>query len=429
MKKRVVLTVVAVVGGLAACGDDEPAATSATETSADADDATDEPVSDETEESTESADEPVAEEPTEESTEESTGESTDESSEAQEPSEEEAASVDLTGVCPNPLVLQTDWFPSPEHGYAYGLIGEAGNLDAETGVFSGPLLDTGIDLEIRAGGPYLGYQPGTSTMYLDDGIHLAYVSTDEAVAAAADGRPTVAVVAPLEINPQILMWDPDVYSFESFDDIGESGATVLYFAGATYVDYMVQAGILTAEQVDPSYDGAPARFVAEEGAVVQQGFATSEPYFYENELGEWMKPVDYLLVHDAGYEVYSQPLVVREDAVDELRRCLDAVVPIFQQSVVDHWSDAAATSQLILDVVEELDSFWVLYPGQMDYSVSTALELGVVGNGPDDVVGNFDDDRMAEVVELLKSVLDDVPADLGAETLYTNEFIDPGIGF
>ena len=347
-----------------------------------------------------------------------------------EPAQEPDApmALDLSGLCPDPLVLQTDWFPSPEHGYAYRLIGDAGDLDIENGVYRGPLLDTGIDFEIRAGGPYLGFAPETSTMQLDEGIHLAYVNTDEQV-SAYDIVPTVAVAAPFEINPQILMWNPEVFTFDSFEDIGDSDATVVYFAGGVYMDYLVDAGILSAEQVDPSYDGAPARFVASGGGIVQQGFATSEPWLYENAIEEWGKPVDFLLVHDSGYEAYAQPLVVRAAALDDLRPCLELVIPIFQQSVLDHYADPAPTSQVILDIVTALASFWVLYPGQMEYSAATALELGNVGNGPDGIVGNFDDARMERVVALLKDVLDGAPQDLEASDIYTNEFIDPSIGF
>ena len=351
----------------------------------------------------------------------------DEAEEAPAPGSDPMA-VDLSGVCPDPLVLQTDWFPSPEHGYAYRLIGDAGELDTDNGVYRGPLLDTGIDFEIRAGGPYLGYAPETSTMQLDQGIHLAYVNTDEQV-SAYDIVPTVAVAAPFEINPQILMWNPEVFTFDSFEDIGDSDATVVYFAGGVYMDYLVDAGILRAEQVDPSYDGAPARFVASGGGIVQQGFATSEPWLYENAIEEWGKPVDFLLVHDSGYEAYAQPLVVRAAALDDLRPCLELVIPIFQQSVLDHYADPAPTSQVILDIVTALNSFWVLYPGQMEYSAATALELGNVGNGPDDIVGNLDDARMERVVALLKDVLDGAPQDLEASDIYTNEFIDPSIGF
>ena len=342
--------------------------------------------------------------------------------------ESDPMAVDLSGVCPDPLVLQTDWFPSPEHGYAYRLIGDAGELDTENGIYRGPLLDTGIDFEIRAGGPYLGFQPETSTMQLDEGIHLAYVNSDEQV-SAYDIVPTVAVAAPFEVNPQILMWNPEVFSFDTFEDIGDSDATVVYFAGGVYMDYLVDAGILSADQVDPSYDGAPARFVASGGGIVQQGFATSEPWLYENAIEEWGKPVDFLLVHDSGYEAYAQPLVARAAALDDLRPCLELVIPIFQQSVLDHYADPAPTSQVILDIVTALNSFWVLYPGQMEYSAAAALELGNVGNGPDDIVGNFDDARMERVVALLKDVLDGAPQDLEASDIYTNEFIDPSIGF
>ena len=345
---------------------------------------------------------------------------------AEEPSDPMA--VDLSGACPNPLVLQTDWFPSPEHGYAYRLIGDAGELDTENGVYRGPLLDTGIDLEIRAGGPYLGFAPTTSTMQLDEGIHFGYVNTDEQI-AAWDIVPTVAVAAPFDTNPQILMWSPEEYSFSSFEDIGQSDATVVYFAGGVFIDYMVDAGILRADQVDPSYDGSPARFVAQGGALVQQGFATSEPWLYENALEEWGKPVDYLLIHDSGFEIYAQPLVVRAAALEELRPCLELVVPIFQQAVLDHYADPGPTDAVILQIVEDLASFWVLYPGQMGYSSATALAIGNVGNGPDDIVGNMDDARMERVTQLLKDVLEGVPQDIEASDIYTNEFIDPSIGF
>ena len=345
---------------------------------------------------------------------------------AAEPSDPMA--VDLSGACPNPLVLQTDWFPSPEHGYAYRLIGDAGELDTENGVYRGPLLDTGIDLEIRAGGPYLGFAPTTSTMQLDEGIHFGYVNTDEQI-AAWDVVPTVAVAAPFDTNPQILMWNPEAYSFSSFEDIGQSDASVVYFAGGVFIDYMVDAGILRADQVDPSYDGSPARFVAEGGALVQQGFATSEPWLYENALEEWGKPVDYLLIHDSGFEIYAQPLVVRAAVLEELRPCLELVVPIFQQAVLDHYADPGPTDAVILQIVEDLASFWVLYPGQMEYSSATALAIGNVGNGPDDIVGNMDDARMERVTQLLKDVLEGVPQDIEASDIYTNEFIDPSIGF
>ena len=115
------------------------------------------------------------------------------------------------GDCPNPLVIQTDWFPEPEHGALYNLTAGEGSIDGESGRFSGPLAaDPSITLEIRAGGPFVGFQQTVALMATDSDIFLGYVNTDEAIQNYED-FPTTAVVAPLEINPQMIMWDPDTY--------------------------------------------------------------------------------------------------------------------------------------------------------------------------------------------------------------------------
>ena len=138
---------------------------------------------------------------------------------------------DLTEICPDPLVIQTDWFPEPEHGHTYQMIGTEGTLDTEEGTYSGPLGNTGITLEIRAGGPYINFASSGTQFYADSEIFMAYVNTSDSIKNYVNA-PTVHVFSSFDVGPQILMWDPDVYDFDSFEDIGESGAPVLYFAGA-----------------------------------------------------------------------------------------------------------------------------------------------------------------------------------------------------
>ena len=73
------------------------------------------------------------------------------------------------GDCPNPLVIQTDWFPEPEHGALYNLTAGEGSIDGESGRFSGPLAaDPSITLEIRAGGPFVGFQQTVALMATDE---------------------------------------------------------------------------------------------------------------------------------------------------------------------------------------------------------------------------------------------------------------------
>ena len=66
----------------------------------------------------------------------------------------------------------------------------------------------------------------------------------------------------------------------------------------------VAEGVWSEDQIDPSYDGGPSRFIGEGGRIAQQGFASSEPYAYEHIFTDWGKPVAYQLIHDAGFQNY-----------------------------------------------------------------------------------------------------------------------------
>ena len=333
--------------------------------------------------------------------------------------------------CPNPMVFQTDWFPEPEHGALYNLTAGEGSIDAESGRFTGPLAaDPSIEVEIRAGGPFIGFQPTVALMATDDDIFMGYVNTDEAIANYAQ-FPTTAVVAPLDINPQIIMWDPETYDIASWQDVKGTGAVVNHFAGASYTEYLVGSGLVDEAQLDGSYDGSPTRFIGEAGAIIQQGFATQEPYNYENVFAEWGKPVESLLIHDSGYELYQGPLAILDDKLDDAARsCLTAFVPVFQQSIVDFQQDPTTTNEVILQAVIDLDSFWQL---SEDSVANTVVEMGaleIVGNGPNQTIGDFDLDRVNEVIKITDEQVPsiEVPEGLTADDLVTNEFIDDSIG-
>jgi hypothetical protein len=352
--------------------------------------------------------------------------------EAAAAAEAEAAAGPLAGICPDPLVIQTDWFPEAEHGALYQLLGEEYTVDTERKAVSGPLISggapAGVTVEIRTGGPAIGFQQPIKQMYVEDDITLGYVSTDEAVFGAED-TPTLAVMAPLEKNPQIIMWDPATYpDVETIADLGAAGAVVNVFAGGTFIDVFVSEGILSADQVDPSYDGSPARWVAENGAIAQQGFASAEPYTYENEIAEWGKPVAFQLIHDAGLELYSQSLAIRKADLETLRPCLEVLIPMIQQAVVDYAASPANANAIIVDAVAQYNDFWVYNDGLAEFSVAKQLELGLIGNGPDTTVGNLDPERVQGVINKMVAAGLDINAELQASDITTNEFIDESIG-
>ncbi len=337
--------------------------------------------------------------------------------------------------CPSPLVVQTDWWPEAEHGALYELLGADYRIDASSKTVTGSLvidggsLDTGIDIEIRSGGPAVGYTAPRSLMYTDDSIHLGYSSTDAAALANGD-NPTLAVVAPLEKNPQMVMWDPATYpDVESIADLGRQGITINVFPTITFPKVFVAQGIWSQNQVDPSYDGTSSRFIAAEGKIAQQGFASSEPYNYENVFENWMRPLRYQLVHDTGFQIYSQPLAIRTEDLDAARGCLTKLVPLVQQAVVDYTNAPERANAIIVDTVTTFNAGWTYDAGIAAFGATTMRELGIEGNGPDATVGNFDLARITGVLDAMRIAGMEVPADLTAEQLATNEFIDATIGF
>lgn len=371
------------------------------------------------------SDDPVAEEPAATDAPEAAPADT-------EPMTTEAGhSADLAAACPETITIQTDWFPEAEHGALYQMIdASAASIDAETKVVSGPLVAsgeaTGVNLEVRTGGPAVGFQQVVSLMAQDDAITFGYVATDEAIENYAD-NPTTAFVAPLEINPQIIMWDPETYpNVETIADLKDEGVTIRYFESGAYMQFLLADGQVEDSQLDGSYDGGPSVFIAEGGNIAQQGFASAEPFNYENVFTDWGKPVKFELIHDAGWQTYAAPLAVLDSRKAELTDCMAAFAPIVQQSVVDYIADPAATNDLIVQAVNEYNDFWTYDAALGAASVELQKTLGLVGNGPDDVVGNFDEARLTGFLEIAQPVFGTegiTPGDL-----MTNEFIDSSIG-
>jgi len=343
--------------------------------------------------------------------------------------------VDLKGVCPDNIVIQTDWFPEAEHGALYNMVGEDPSIDTSKKIVSGPLVasggkSTGVTIEIRTGGPAIGFQSVASQLKADPDILLGYMLTDEAIENYAD-IPTKAIVAPLEVNPQIIMWDPATYpDVHTIADLGRKNITIRYFETGAYMRYLVNSGQVHQGQLDGSYDGSPAVFTAQDGKIAQQGFASSEPYTYEHLVPEWGKPVAYQLIHDAGWRPYAAPLAVAQDKFDANKECFKKLVPIVQQSQVDYITDPSKANALIVKAVTEYKDFWVYSDEIAQYSVKSQLDLGLVGNGPDGTLGNFDEARLTDFIAKALPVFaaKHPPADLKWSDLVTNEFIDPSIG-
>ena len=340
----------------------------------------------------------------------------------------------LAGTCPDNAVVQLQWQPQSDMAGVIGLLGPGYTVDTDNKSVSGPLvfdgMDTGVDITLRAGGPAIGFQSVPSAMYSDDSIHLGLVHGDQMISAAKDQR-VVGVTPLLQYNPSIIMWDPATHpDVKTIADIGRSDASVVVSKDQIFPQWLVAKGLLQQDQLDTSYDGAPARFVGDP-SITQQGFANSEPYTYENETPSWNKPVAYAMVKDAGYDVYASNVSVRAGDVEEMSPCLEKLVPMIQQTGKDYVASPDAVNATIVNWVSQDVSFTPYSAGEAAYSAGLLKDRAVIAPGADGVYGSYDMVKAQNVINDLVPILNgggaDLPAALPADQLFTTQFIDEQI--
>lgn len=335
----------------------------------------------------------------------------------------------LAEVCSPTVAIQTDWYPQAEHGGIYELLGSDYVVDATAGTTTGALIvdgvDSGVDLQIRAGGPFIE-SPVVTEMFLDNTIMFGYVGTDVAISRYAEA-PTLAVFNALTINPQIILWNADKHpQVSTIAEIAGDVAAVSVFGDRPYMRYLVAQGVVPAEKVDTNYKG---NLLLATDDIAHQGFATSEPYRYRT-LESGAIATAYQLVHDAGWTSYPQNLAINKLRLEELRPCLVALVPILQQAQINFVDNPERTIATIVDVVTQLNTSWSQTPELARYAVDTMQQLGLVGNGTTATFGDFESPRIDDFIALATPILREqgltIP-EIQASDLATNEFLDTAI--
>lgn len=348
----------------------------------------------------------------------------------------EVGTTDLSGVCPSTVSVQTDWFPEAEHGQLYELLGPDPDIDADAKTVTAPLFDgdngyTGVNLQILAGGPAIGNQAVTSQLYQDPSIYLGLVDSDQSVQQSGE-MPTTGVLSTFEKSAAAIMWDPATYpDVRTIADLKGVDADVLYFQGATYMDYLTSAGILSEDQVDSSFNGSPSSFVAANGTKAQEAFVTSNVYSYEHEVDGWKKPVAYQLIHDAGYTAYKSVVATKSGDLADKADCLSKLVPVMQRGIRDYMADPAETNRLIVNINDAYRGGWVYNTAIADNAAAQFGALGLVKDGPDGTLGSFDDTRLQRIIDQTSPIVAEqglsMKDDLGSVDIATNEFLDPGV--
>ncbi len=347
----------------------------------------------------------------------------------------------LSGVCPNPLIVQLDWLPQAEHGGLFQLIGGGGR--AAQGRYEGPLGSTGITLKLLVGGKGIGLGDGEtslSSLYMGNsraGVrpHLALVDQDSAFVFSRR-FPATGVVAMLDKSPMGLFWDRATYprGFHSVADLrafAASGRGKMYISTTrrTFGRYLLGQGIPRDAFVE-GYGGDGENFVLNRGRWLNQGSLTSEGYQFAHGR-RWSKPVDFLLLSDMGYPLYPGMVSVATGRMAALAPCLQRLVPLLQRAQVNYVRHPAEVNATIVRFNEGGFSapWWHTSRDLLDAAVDVSLRRGIVGNGPNATLGDFDPRRSALLLARLRPVLD-IRAKPGVRPgdVAINRFLDPRIG-
>ena len=342
-----------------------------------------------------------------------------------------ATGVSLADVCPATIVVQTDWFPESEHGGIYHLMGDDAVASKDTGAVTGSLVvngePTGVKLEIRAGGPFLE-SPVVTEMYQDNAITFGYVGTDVAITRYNDA-PTLAVFNALNINPQVVLWDATKHP--EAKTIAEAAKTVKSFfvyGEPSWMQYFIAQGLINKGQVDSNYKG---NLLLATDDAAHQGFVTSEPYKYAN-LETGSITTGYQLIHEAGWNSYAQNFAIRKDRLEELRPCLEKVVPVIQQAQIDYIADPTRANALIISTVKTYDSWWSQSDGDVANGAASQKDLGIIGNGDTGTFGDLEEARVNDFIAKATPILREQGleiADLTASDITNNEFLDASITY
>jgi len=204
--------------------------------------------------------------------------------------------------------------------------------------------------------------------------------------------------------------------------------SVFVYGDPAWARYFVAQGILTKDQIDSNYKGN--LLLATEDAA-HQGFATSEPYKYEN-LSTGAVHVAYTLIHDLGWNSYAQNLAIRADKLEPLSACLKALVPMMQQAQLDYIAAPERANAIIKAAVVAFDSWWTQSDGDLANGAAQLRDLHLVGNGDTPTFGDLEEARVNDFIGKATPVLREQGLEIGditASDIVDNEFLNPDITY
>jgi NitT/TauT family transport system substrate-binding protein len=226
--------------------------------------------------------------------------------------------------------LALNWFPEAEHGGFYAA--QAAGLYKEKGV----------DLKILPGGPGAPVLQQVATGRVDFGVSNA----DEVLIARAQGVPVMAVLAPIQTSPRVIL----VHEESGIKSLLElKNLTLAIEPQAPFANFLKRKLPLANVRFVP-YSGSVAPFVANKD-FAQQAYGISETFVARQ---KGAKAVN-LYVSELGYNPYTSVLVVSEKTLAQKPDLVRKVVQASQEGWARYFQDSHPADALIRKANPQVD--------------------------------------------------------------------------
>lgn len=198
-------------------------------------------------------------------------------------------------------------------------------------------------MRILPGGPGVPVLQQVATGRVDFGVSNA----DEVIIARAQGVPVVALLAPIQTSPRVIMVHEES-GIRKLSDLRD--LTLAIEPQAPFANFLKRKLPLKGVRFVP-YGGSVAPFVADK-EFAQQAYGISEP-FVAQEKGA--RPVN-LYVSELGYNPYTSVLVVSERTLKEKPELVRKVVQASQAGWSAYLKDPKPAEALIRAANPQLDA-------------------------------------------------------------------------
>lgn len=274
-----------------------------------------------------------------------------------------------------PVVVQLDWVPEPEHGGLYQALAK--------GFFE----EAGLDVTLLPGGANVAVIETVATGKADVGQS----ASTQVIRAAARGLPLKNFASVFHQLPTALMLHAD-NPIESFDQL--DGKTIMARPEALYIVYI-------KNKYGIDFNIIPQNFglgmLINDPEFIQEGFYIAEPYFVIKQGVE----LKFLRLWEAGYEVYAV-LFANDDFLNDRPE----VARKFTEAYIRGWQDYLEGDPAPAHEAIKAARSGEVEDAFLDYSRGMIMTENLVAGDPDkgESYGTLKPERLAKEIRMLESL-------------------------